>query len=211
MLTGSGSCFSAGVDLLRVVQEKRAYLDKFLPALSDAFRAVFQFPRPVIGAANDHAIAGGAVLLCCCDFRLLADTTARVGVPELHVGVPFPSIALEILRFCVSPEHLQHIMYSGETLIPVDAVRTGLVDERITPEKLMDKALECARHYASVPSSTYALCKRQLHQPVIVATESALAFETEVNQLWTAPPTLAAIQEYLDRLFGNMRSADGGQ
>lgn len=179
------------------------YLERFLPALSDAFRAVFQFPRPVIGAANGHAIAGGAVFLCCCDFRLLADTQCRVGVPELHVGVPFPSIALEILRFCVSGEHLQQLLYSGQTYLPADALRMGMVDACIAPECLMDKALEYARHYTSVPSATYALTKRQLQRPVMMATAAADALETEVNQLWASPSTLNAIRAYLDRLFGD--------
>lgn len=201
VLTGVGSCFSAGVDLFRVIQEDQTYLERFLPVLSNAFRAVFQFPRPVIGAANGHAIAGGAVLLCCCDYRLFADTQARIGVPELHVGVPFPSMALEILRFCVSRAHFQHIIYSGETFVPPEALRRGLVDEVTASEQLMDKALACAKRYASVPSQTYELSKRQLHKPVLDEVEAAYALETEVYDLWTAQPTIAEIQSYLERLF----------
>ncbi|WP_179131625.1 enoyl-CoA hydratase/isomerase family protein [Candidatus Entotheonella palauensis] len=203
VLTGVGSCFSAGVDLFRLIQEDQSYLERFLPVLSDAFRAVFQFPRPVIGAAGGHAIAGGAVLLCCCDYRLFADTQARMGVPELHVGVPFPSIALEILRFCVSRAHFQDIIYSGETFVPSEALRRGLVDEVIPSDQLIERALTCAKRYASVPSGTYELSKRQLHKPVLDLTEASDDLEAEVNTLWAAQPTREAIQSYLDRLFQN--------
>lgn len=202
VLTGTGSSFSAGVDLFRVIEGGKAYLDTFLPLLSNTFQTVFDFPGPVIGAANGHAIAGGAVLLCCCDRRFLANTQARVGIPELYVGVPFPSVAMEIMRFSVGNDHLQQVFLSGETVLPAEAQRLGLVDDLSTPEILLETAIECARRYLSVPQATYALSKRQLHQPVLdaIATATAL-FEGEVNTIWTALPTLDAIQRYLDQLF----------
>src|SRR3954469_17543280 len=64
VLIGQGQIFSAGVDLLRVLEGGPAYLEVFLPALSKAFETLFCFPKPVIAAINGHAIAGGCVLAC---------------------------------------------------------------------------------------------------------------------------------------------------
>ena len=97
VLTGRGTSFSAGVDLFRVVEEGRFYLELFLPVLSRALGRLFTFPRPVVAAANGHAIAGGAILAFACDHRIVADGPARIGVPELQVGVPFPCLPLEIV------------------------------------------------------------------------------------------------------------------
>ncbi|HEY2300918.1 MAG TPA: enoyl-CoA hydratase/isomerase family protein, partial [Acidimicrobiales bacterium] len=52
VLTGSGRVFSAGVDLVRVIDGGSDYIDELIPALSRTFEAVFGFPRPVVAAIN---------------------------------------------------------------------------------------------------------------------------------------------------------------
>jgi Enoyl-CoA hydratase/isomerase len=107
---GQGQIFSAGVDLLRVLDGGPAYLEVFLPALSKAFETLFCFPKPVIAAINGHAIAGGCVLACAADYRIMAHQAGRIGVPELLVGVPFPTVALEIMRCVAAPEQFQALL-----------------------------------------------------------------------------------------------------
>lgn len=68
------------------------------------------------------------MLACAGDYRIMAQQAGRIGVPELLVGVPFPTIALEIMRCVAAPEQFQALLYSGETLDPEDAVGRGLVD-----------------------------------------------------------------------------------
>ncbi len=52
----------------------------------------------VVAAINGQAVAGGCALACAADYRLMAQQTGRIGVRELLVGVPFPTIALENSR-----------------------------------------------------------------------------------------------------------------
>src|SRR5262245_53462848 len=89
ILTGTGSIFSAGVDLFRLTQEGADYVRRFLPLLSRAVRALFAFPKPVVAAVNGHAIAGGCIMVLAADARLMAEGRGRIGIPELLVGVPF--------------------------------------------------------------------------------------------------------------------------
>src|SRR5262249_18597291 len=97
VLTGTASIFSAGVDLFRLTRDGADYVRRFIPLLCRCLRALFAFPRPVVAAANGHAIAGGCILVLAADYRLMADGVGRIGVPELLVGVPFPAAALEIV------------------------------------------------------------------------------------------------------------------
>src|SRR5579872_1791909 len=92
IVTGQGKIFSAGVDLRQVSAGGADYIRKFLPQLHRLYDAIFFHPRPVVAAINGHAIAGGCVLACCADRRILA-RGGRIGMTELLVGVPFPALA----------------------------------------------------------------------------------------------------------------------
>src|SRR6185436_11758309 len=82
VLTGAGRIFSAGVDLVRAVAGGADYLHEFLPVLNRAFEAVFFHPRPIVAALNGHAVAGGCVLACAADRRLMVRDGGRIGVTE---------------------------------------------------------------------------------------------------------------------------------
>ena len=79
------------------------------------YDAVFYHPKPVVAAINGHAIAGGAVLACCADRRIMARESGRIGVTELLVGVPFPALAFEIVRFAVPGIFSPRFALSGAT------------------------------------------------------------------------------------------------
>src|SRR5713226_1552397 len=115
VITGQARIFSAGVDLLRVVDGGADYVRAFLPALGRVFDALFSFEKPVVAAINGHAIAGGCILACAADRKIIAHT-ATIGVPELLVGVPFPAVPIEILRFAVTPHYLQSMIAAGSVL-----------------------------------------------------------------------------------------------
>ena len=101
VLTGRGRSFSAGVDLKQIVNGGVPYVEMFLPALSLAMLSLFEHPAPVVAAVNGHALAGGCVLAAACDIRLMSGGT--IGLTELTVGVPFPTVPLEIMRHAAGP------------------------------------------------------------------------------------------------------------
>ncbi|HEX8616662.1 MAG TPA: enoyl-CoA hydratase/isomerase family protein [Thermoanaerobaculia bacterium] len=198
ILTGSGSIFSAGVDLYRLVDGGREYAERFLPSLSRTLLDLFSFTKPLIVAANGHAIAGGCVFTLAADYRLMAAGNGRIGIPELLVGVPFPPSVIETVRFAVPPQHLQMLMYTGRTFMPDDALRFGLIDEVAEPATLLTRAAELARQFAALPSEAFALAKRQLRDRTIGrAKHYANDFDPTVLDQWSSPATQEKIREYL--------------
>ena len=189
ILTGTGSIFSAGVDLFRMTNEGAAYVERFYPALRDAFVELFAFPRPVIAAVNGHAIAGGCLLACASDYRLMCG--GKIGVPELLVGVPFPTIAVDILRFATGTNAAQ-LAYSAATLAPEDARAKGFIDEVVAPEHLMARAMETAQRFAAIPPESFRLTKLQLR---------GLTRDTDADavRVWSDPAIHAHIRDYLAR------------
>jgi len=204
VLTGSGRCFSAGVDLFRVLEGGAAYLDRFLPLLTSTFRRLFTFPRPVVAALNGHAIAGGCILAAACDLRVMArggdGSGGRVGVPELLVGVPFPLLALEILRFATPGARLGELVLGGATWAPDEALRRGLVDELVEPEGLEARALDLARGLAALPAESFRITKAALRRPYLERFErDGARVDAEVAAAWASDEGQAAIRAYLER------------
>lgn len=198
VFTGTGSSFSAGVDLFRIVDGGREYVDRFFDALARFMLDLFAFPRPLVIAVNGHAIAGGCIFTLCGDYRLMAAGDARIGMPELLVGVPFPASVLEVVRFAIPPQHLQALIYTGRTVKPDEALRLGIIDE--VADDLSSRAEAVARQFAVLPAEAFRLAKRQLRdQAVSRAKHYAHELDGDARELWAAPETHAQIREYLAR------------
>ena len=167
ILTGTGSIFSAGVDLFRLVDGGREYAERFVPALSRMILDLFSLPKAVVVAANGHAIAGGCILALAGDYRIMAEGKGRMGMPELLVGVPFPPAVVEVIRFAVPSRNVQMLMYGGATFTADEALRLGMVDDVTLPDALLGRAESIAQELASLPPRAFALAKRQLRDQSI--------------------------------------------
>ena len=198
VLTGTGNIFSAGVDLKRVSAGGADYVRQFLPVLHKLYDEVFFHPKPVVAAINGHAVAGGAVLACCADRRIMAHESGRIGVTELLVGVAFPALAFEILRAAVPAEYLAEFAYSGATYMTDDAVESGWIDEIAEPEELIEDALAVAEELATLSPKAFAMTKAQIRGPVAERLAvSGEEIDREAMALWSADDTLARVRAYV--------------
>jgi enoyl-CoA hydratase len=202
VVTGTGSIFSAGVDLPRLLKEGKAYVERFFPLMIDAFSDLFLFPRPVVSAVNGHAIAGGAIINASADYRIMAAGEGRVGVPELRVGVPFPALALEIVRFGVPSQFLQEHVYRGGRLTPDEALSRGIIDEIADANAIVDRAVEVANDIGSRPRDAFRIVKRQIRMPYVDRARQLADADREALAIWSAPATHEHIRTYLDQTIG---------
>jgi len=203
VLTGRGGIFSAGVDLIRARDGGARYVRKFLPVLNKMFDAVFHFPKPVVAAISGHAIAGGCVLACCADRRLMAQEAGRIGTTELLVGLPFPALAFEVMRFVAAPQHFPALIYSGATFPPDEAHGLGLIDEVIEPRALLDRAIADARTFANLSPQAFAVTKRQLRIDITDRMKKhGRRIDTEVTKIWASPKATETIGNYVAKTLG---------
>jgi enoyl-CoA hydratase len=202
VVIGTGRIFSAGVDLVRITAEGAPYVRAFLPALNRALETMFSLLKPVVAAVNGHAIAGGCIMACAADHRLMARDSGRIGIPELLVGVPFPVVPLEIMRFAVAQPHLQLMIARGDTFAPDEALRRGIVDGVVDADRLEDEALAAAESLAAIPPSAFALTKRLLREPVLERIHVGAALDASVQEAWASPDILDAVRTYVERTLG---------
>lgn len=199
VITGTGNSFSAGVDLVQLTQGGAEYAGRFLPVMNAFFYALLTFPKPVVAALNGHALAGGCIIALCCDHVVMAEGTGRVGVTELVVGVPFPMLALEIVRARLSSRDARDLIYSARTVPPQEAVSLGLVDELATAEDLIPRAIEVARRLTTIPAVSFALTKRAFVAPVLARVKASTAIDADVTRAWQSDEVLSHVRTFLDK------------
>ena len=197
VITGTGTAFSAGVDLHRILAGGPAYVQEFLPALSAAFMAIFDRPGPVLAAINGHAIAGGCVIAAACDVRVMSQ--GKIGLAELSVGVPFPPTAMEILRHVTGPA-AGRLVLTAALLDAPQAQSIGLIDDIEAPGALLDSVLRQAQTMAQIPADVFAFSKRQLQRPARERIAARSGDEEAVLAMWLSAGTREAIAGYLSTL-----------
>ena len=202
VLTGSGSSFSAGVDLFRLIKDGPAYGQRFLPVLDMMLRDALTFPKPMIAAVNGHAIAGGCILAAACDRRLMADGKGRIGVPELVVGVPVPALPLQIMAARIPDAAFRHLVVTGRTVQVDEAVMLGLVDEKCPADALLERAIAVASEYAAIPAGAFALTKEAFTTLILDRTACLSDLNARVVHAWMQPHTYDTIRAYLERTVG---------
>ncbi len=206
VLTGSGSIFSAGVDLPRLLAGGRAYLEDFLPALAAALLELISHPLPVVAAINGHAIAGGCVLACACDRRLMvdgADSVARFGAPELSVGVPSPRLALHGITLATSPATRPELVLGGTLFEPAAALARVLLPRVLPAAGLDAAALAEAARLAAIPTVAFTATKAELTRAVLERWHAdGAAAEAATLEAWSSEPVRRAIEAFVARTLG---------
>jgi enoyl-CoA hydratase len=169
VLTGQGSVFSAGLDFdyhfpLFATLSRTTVREWF-----DEYRAtnlrLFTFPRPTVAAINGHAYAGGLITALACDYRVAVDT-AQFSLNEVPIGIPMPSVYIEMMRHAIGPMATSLLTLSGIVIDSAEAHRLGLVHECCSTD-LVTKAMEWAQKTPMDCREAYAYSKVALLAPVL--------------------------------------------
>ncbi len=197
VLSGQGRFFSAGLDLFEVFAYPKAEAEAFVQAFDDAMTALFALRIPVVAAINGHAIAGGAVLAAAADFRLMSDSGGKFGITEIHVGVPFPTSALEIIRYAFQGPYLAELLYRGQNYEVGAALSRRLVDELHSADTLLDRALQLAAELGAHPQTAFATTKEGLRREALLRMTKARANGPDpLWAKWQSPEVLAVVNAY---------------
>ena len=202
VIGAEGKVFSTGLDLVEAYELDREGMALYVRDFERAFARVFSLPRPVVAAVNGHAIAGGCILACGADWRVMAPGPFLVGVTEAQVGIPFPVGAMEIVRHTVIPAAWTETFLEGKRWGVDDALRIGMVQKLAGEAGVWAEAIAKATDLARIDPAVAAATKADLKR----ATMATIAAETEATQArfveaWFAPAARATIGKIRDELL----------
>jgi enoyl-CoA hydratase len=163
VLTGRDGIFSAGFDL------KALYAggEDALKMLTGGFRLaqrLLSFPRPVVIACSGHALAMGAFLVLCGDYRIGVDGPYKIGANEVAIGLSMPRAAVEICRDRLTPAHFNRSVLNANIYRPMEAVAAGFLDKVVLKEELQIGAHHVASEYARLNMPAYEETKARVRE-----------------------------------------------
>jgi 3-hydroxyacyl-CoA dehydrogenase/enoyl-CoA hydratase/3-hydroxybutyryl-CoA epimerase len=133
--------FNAGADLFTIREMQPAQVAAYLAEGQALFERIARLPMPTVAAINGDCLGGGMELALACTYRVAAaDTSISIGLPEVKLGlIPAWGGTTRLPRMIGLTKALP-ILLAGKTMPPRKAQKSGLVDEVVRPEALLDAA-----------------------------------------------------------------------
>jgi cyclohexa-1,5-dienecarbonyl-CoA hydratase len=196
VLTGAGKAFSAGVD---IGEHRPETAHDMLHAFHDLCRAILDFPRPTIARVHGAALGGGCELVLCCDLAV-ADASARLGQPEISLGV-FPPVAAVMLPRLAGRRATMEVILWGEVMPAAEALRLRLVSEVVADDALDARVAERAARVASLSGTALRKTRKAIRRGAIGPMDDALRAVEEMylNDLMRTEDASEGLESFLEK------------
>lgn len=160
VLTGAGENFTRGMDVKVAASLDGEGIMRTRTAINRFCAELHRLPCAFVRAVNGHTIGAGGIITLCADWVIAAEGEFKIGLPEARAGLAFPPIPQAIIDHWLDPVWRRRLALTSQLFTPREAVATGMVDEVVTANQLIETALTRAEELAS--QRAFRDCKRQL-------------------------------------------------
>ncbi|MBI3782266.1 MAG: enoyl-CoA hydratase/isomerase family protein [Deltaproteobacteria bacterium] len=198
LLSGANGAFSAGLNLKEVASLDLDGMARFLGLLDDLIDALYLYPGPTVACVNGHAIAGGCMLVLCCDLRIAVDDgSVRIGLNEVPLGLEFPPKLLALAVDRIAPRSRDRVLLEGGLHDPRTALQLGLIDE--VAGDVHAAARTTLEQLAAAPRAEYVATKRVLRSGKLdLSTEQRRYFREHIVPTWCSEAVKARVRARLE-------------
>jgi enoyl-CoA hydratase/carnithine racemase len=178
ILYGGEKVFAAGADIKEMAGLGYAEMAERSGRLQAAFSAVAGIPKPVVAAVTGYALGGGLELALCADFRVIGES-AKVGQPEILLGVIPGAGGTQRLPRLIGPARAKDLIFTGRFVSAEEAQAIGLADKVVPDAEVYQAARAMVARYATGP----ALALRAAKQAIDTGLEVDLGTGLEIERL----------------------------
>jgi len=172
--------FSAGADISVFAKGNLDAQSAFVVCANDAMGKFESTPKVVVAAINGHCLGGGLEIALCCDFRIAADGSYRIGLPEVTLGLLPGTGGTQRLPRLIGRQKALDLMLTGRTLTPPEALAAGIVDDVVPAGELLDRVITRARTYATGPTFAIGRIKQAAVQGFGMRLDEGLKLERQL-------------------------------
>ena len=199
VIWGGEKIFAAGADVKMMLPMSSVEVRPMITNLQEVFNQVEEIPKVTIAAINGYALGGGCELAMCADFRF-AGEDARIGQPEILLGIIPGAGGTQRLPRLIGPARAKDLIYSGRHLKAEEAKGIGLVDEVFASDQVYPKAVEVARRYAHGPRAALRAAKIAVNWGARGDFRAGIVLERELfADLFSTEDQKTGMQSLLDQ------------
>ncbi|SER60747.1 Enoyl-CoA hydratase/carnithine racemase [Streptomyces sp. yr375] len=176
VLYGGEKVFAAGADIKEMQAMDHTAMVLRSRALQEAFTAVARIPKPVVAAVTGYALGGGCELALCADFRIAGDN-AKLGQPEILLGLIPGAGGTQRLARLVGPSKAKDLVFTGRMVKADEALTLGLVDRVVPAADVYTEAHAWAAKLAQGPALALRAAKESIDTGLETDIETGLAVE----------------------------------
>jgi enoyl-CoA hydratase/carnithine racemase len=176
ILYGGEKVFAAGADIKEMQAMDHAAMVLRSRALQDSFSAVARIPKPVVAAVTGYALGGGCELALCADYRI-AGENAKLGQPEILLGVIPGAGGTQRLSRLIGPSKAKDLIFTGRMVKADEALALGLVDRVVPADEVYRAAHEWAAKLVQGPAIALRAAKESIDAGLETDLETGLAIE----------------------------------
>ena len=162
---GGERVFAAGADIKEMADMSYADMVRRSGALQSSFTAVARIPKPVVAAVTGYALGGGCELALCADVRFAAED-AKLGQPEILLGIIPGAGGTQRLSRLVGPSKAKDIIFTGRFVKADEALAIGLVDRVVPADQVYAEALAWAARFSNAASYALRAAKESIDRGV---------------------------------------------
>ncbi|GAA1150633.1 enoyl-CoA hydratase-related protein [Streptomyces hebeiensis] len=176
ILYGGEKVFAAGADIKEMRAMDHAAMVVRSRALQESFTAVARIPKPVVAAVTGYALGGGCELALCADIRI-AGAGAKLGQPEILLGLIPGAGGTQRLARLVGPSRAKDLIFTGRQVKAEEALAIGLVDRVVPDAEVYEQAHAWAAKLAQGPALALRAAKESVDAGLGTDLETGLAIE----------------------------------
>ncbi|GAQ67562.1 MULTISPECIES: enoyl-CoA hydratase/isomerase family protein [Streptomyces] len=176
VIYGGEKVFAAGADIKEMQDMDHAAMVARSRALQDSFSAVARIPKPVVAAVTGYALGGGCELALCADYRI-AGENAKLGQPEILLGVIPGAGGTQRLARLIGPSKAKDLIFTGRMVKADEALTLGLVDRVVPADEVYTAAHAWAARLAKGPAIALRAAKESIDAGLETDLETGLAIE----------------------------------
>ncbi|WP_405822371.1 enoyl-CoA hydratase-related protein [Streptomyces sp. NBC_01390] len=173
---GGEKVFAAGADIKEMQAMDHAAMVARARDLQDSFSAVARIPKPVVAAVTGYALGGGCELALCADYRIAGDN-AKLGQPEILLGVIPGAGGTQRLSRLIGPSRAKDLIFTGRMVKADEALSLGLVDRVVPAADVYTEAHAWAAKLAQGPAIALRAAKESIDAGLETDLETGLAIE----------------------------------
>jgi enoyl-CoA hydratase len=176
VLYGGEKVFAAGADIKEMAEASFAQIAADSRRLQAAFTVVARIGKPVVAAVTGYALGGGLELALCADFRV-AGEGARLGQPEILLGIIPGAGGTQRLPRLIGPARAKDIVFTGRFVGAAEALQIGLVDKVVPDDQVYRVARDLVAQYANGPAVALRAAKQAIDAGLEVDLDTGLEIE----------------------------------